>query len=155
MGHLKERVNHFVRVDANEALRIADIAWRLSSRSENPLARVLGIRTKAQALWAKGEYQAALDLFEEAERIYADLGMALEVAQVARSKVTVLMYLGRYAEALETAERARQVFAAHHETVLLAQLDMNVGNIYHRLDQHSKALEFYERALAVFTEMND
>ena len=52
------------------------------------------------------DYEKALAKFDQAERVYQNLGMEVEAARMARSKIGVLLYLDRYAEALATAEPA-------------------------------------------------
>jgi CHAT domain-containing protein len=153
--NLRARVDHFVRIDLNQALKIADTAWQVAGLVGDPLAIALGARAQAQVWWAKGDYEKALQRFDQAEWIYRDLGMELEMARIYRSKIAVLMYLDRYAEALEIAKRARPIFEQHDEPVLLAQLNTNVGNVYRRMDQHAKALEFYDRARATFLAVGD
>lgn len=153
--HLRERVNQMVRVDITEAARIAERTQSLAEMIQDPLASALACRAGAQALWAQGRYEEALDGFRRAEHIYQSLAMDREAAGVARSQVTVLMYLGRYREALAVADQARAVFNAYDDKPMLAQLDTNVGNIYHRLDEYGTALEYYDRARAVFADTAD
>jgi CHAT domain-containing protein/tetratricopeptide (TPR) repeat protein len=152
---LKKEVDYYIRSDARQALKHAELAHRLSLRTEDPLARALGLRAKAQALHVLGRYAEAVELYEQTRRIYHTQNRPVEAARVARALVDALMYLGRYEEALALADEARQTFAANGERLLTAQLETNVGNIHHRLDQYHQALACYERAGAIFAAAGD
>ena len=152
---LKKEVDDCLRSDAWLALDHADRALRLSARSADPLARALGLRAKAQALHTLGRYAEAIELYEQARRIYQAQSRPVEAARISRALVDALMYLSRYDEAFALAREARQTFAAHDERLLAAQLETNVGNIHHRLDQYREALACYERAGEVFAAAGD
>ncbi|MGH9844440.1 MAG: CHAT domain-containing protein [Blastocatellia bacterium] len=152
---LKKEVDDCLRSDARRALERADLAERLSARAADPLARALGLRAKAQALHTLGRYAEAIELYEQARRVYQAQNRPVEAARISRALVDALMYLSRYDEALALADEARQTFAAHDERLLAAQLETNVGNIHHRLDQYREALACYERAGEVFAAAGD
>ena len=147
---MKREVDRQIRVDATEALKLAECTYELSLLVENPLARALGLRARAQALHVLGRYVEAIELYEEASKIYRAVGSEVEAARIGRSMIDALMYLGRYDEALEIAGEARRTLVTHGERLLAAQLETNVGNVYHRLDQYHQALAYYERAADVF-----
>ncbi len=152
---IKKEVDYYIRSDARQALKLAELAHRLSLQTADPLARALGLRAKAQALHVLARYTEAVELYEQARRIYQAQHREVEAARVARAMVDALMYLGRYEEALALADEARQTFAANGESLLTAQLETNVGNIHHRLDQYHEALACYDRAGIVFAAAGD
>jgi CHAT domain-containing protein len=152
---LKKEVDHYIRSDARQALKRAELAHRLSLQSTDPLARAVGQRAKAQALHVLGHYAEALELYEQTRQIYQHQNKEVEAARVSRAMIDALMYLGRYEEALSLAGEARQTFASHGERILTAQLETNVGNIHHRLDQYHEALACYNKASEVFAETGD
>jgi CHAT domain-containing protein len=152
---LKKEVDHYIRSDAREALRLAELTHRISLRAADPLARALGLRAKAQAMHVLGHYADAIELYEQARLIYQARNKPVEAARIVRALVDALMYLGRYDEALDLAGEARQTLEAHNERLLAAQLETNVGNIHHRLDQYHQALACYERAGEVFAAASD
>lgn len=152
---LKKEVDRQIRVDAKEALKLAERTYELSLLVEDPLARALGLRARAQALHVLGHYAEAIDLYQAASEIYQKAGRAVEAARIGRAMIDALMYLSRYEEALEIAEEARQTLIEHGEKLLAAQLETNVGNVYHRLDQYHQALACYERAADVFSHAGE
>ena len=152
---LKKEVDHLIRSDGRKALERAEYTFELAQRSADPLARALGLRAKAQALHVLGNYEEAIEFYEQAGALYRGLDRPVEAARVARAMVDALMYLGRYEEALALAESARETFIAHKETLLAAQLETNVGNIHQRLDQYRQALDCYNRAGEVFIASGD
>lgn len=152
---LKKEVDRYVRSDLRQALHVAELTHRLSTKIQDPLARALGVRAKAQTLHYLHEYADAVALYEEASAIYRTLGKSVEAARMTRSMIDPLMYLGRYDAALALADDARQILIANAESTLLAQLETNVGNVHHRLDQYHEALRCYEKAHAVFAANND
>src|SRR5215207_6075398 len=122
---MKREVDRQIRVDATEALKLAECTYELSLLVENPLARALGLRARAQALHVLGRYVEAIELYEEASKIYRAVGSEVEAARIGRSMIDALMYLGRYDEALEIAGEARRTLVTHGERLLAAQLETN------------------------------
>jgi CHAT domain-containing protein len=152
---LKKEVDFYIRSDAQEALKRAELAYWLSEQVSDPLAKALGIRAKAQALHVLGRYGEAIEFYERARLIYQSENRPVENGRIARAAVDALMYQGRYDEALALASDAREIFSTYGERLLAAQLETNVGNIHHRMDQYRQALECYERAGEVFEELSD
>lgn len=152
---LKDHISRWVRMDLNQALRLANLMREAAALIADPVCIALADHTLAKALDDSGRYNEALQFYQRAEETYTRLGDDVGAARVARAKISPLVYLGRYEEALQVAARARQVFLQHDEPILLAQLESNVGNIYHRLDQYQEALIFYERAREIFLRCED
>lgn len=147
---MKREVDRQIRIDAGQALKLADVTYELSTLLEDPFTRALGLRARAQALHVLGRYEESIGLYDSACTIYRTQGRPVDAARIGRSMVDALMYLGRYEEALQIADDARATLAAYGERILAAQLETNVGNVYHRLDQYRQALACYEGASDVF-----
>lgn len=152
---MKREVDRQIRVDAKEALKLAERTYELSLLVEDPLARALGLRARAQALHVLGQYAEAIELYEAAGGVYRAEGRPIEAARIGRAMIDALMYLGRYGEALRIADEARRTLLEGGENLLAAQLETNVGNVHHRLDQYHLALACYERAAEVFAETGE
>jgi CHAT domain-containing protein len=152
---LSKEVDFYIRSDAQEAFRRAEAAYQLSLHLADPMARALGLRTKARATQTLGRYAEATENYEQARQIYQSAGKDVEAARVSRALVDSLMYQGKYEQALALASEAREVFEAHGETLQAAQLETNVGNIHHRQDRYQESLACYERARAVFAAVDD
>jgi len=147
---MKKEVDRQIRIDAGHALKLADETYQLSTRLDDPFARALGLRARAQALHVLGRYAESIELYNSASSIYREHGRFVEAARIGRALVDALMYLGRYDEALRVADEARGTLITNGERVLAAQLETNVGNVHHRLDNYREALACYERASEVF-----
>ena len=152
---LKKTVDRFVRSDVRQALNLAELTHRLSSRISDPFAHALGLRARAQALHYLGNYPEANEFYRQAKDIYETGGKPVEGARIARAMIDSLTLQSNYDEALALAAEARVVLEAANEEVLLAQLETNVGNLYYRLDQYQAALNCYLRAQKVFAAHND
>jgi tetratricopeptide (TPR) repeat protein len=152
---LRDRVQELHRTDARAAGELAECAWLAAERAGDLKSRALAHRARALAALAAGRQREVLADYEEAERLYRDLGDEVERARVLRSMIDPLMHLGRYDEAMSAADEAREVFRAHGETVLAAQVDANVGNVHHRLGRDAESLDAYARAVDAFRKAGD
>jgi tetratricopeptide (TPR) repeat protein len=134
------------RVDLKEALALAEAA-ELVARGlggAEPLARAL--RAKGNAFFGMNDHRAAVELFEEAGRLFARAGKPIEVARTLSTSIQPLILLGEYQRAEEAAGQAREIFVREGDDLRLARLEINVGNIHHRQDRFAEALLCYERA---------
>src|SRR6266853_4652403 len=144
-----------IRVDAKEALFLAEgtllIARKLRRKEEIALA----MRAKANALYASGDNHGAVQHHEDAFKLYEALGIPKEAARTLSNSIQPLILLGEYDRALAASERAREIFTRIGETRRLASLDNNVGNIFHRQDRFKEAIAYYERAYKALSEFAD
>jgi len=135
-----------VRVDTREALRLAEAAEVIARRLRRRESIALSLRAKANALYACGENRAAVELHEQAFRLYSALKNWMEAARTLSTSIQPLILLGEYDRAFEASERARAIFVRLKEPTRIARLEINVGNIFHRQDRFEEALAHYERA---------
>jgi CHAT domain-containing protein len=144
-----------IRVNAREALRLADAALLIARRLRTKEYLALGLRTKANALYASGDNRSSVEHHEQAIEIYEFLGNQKEAARTLNSSIQPLILLGEYDRASAAAELARQIFTSFGETRRIASLDNNVGNILHRQDRFEEAIAYYERAYKMLSEFQD
>ena len=135
-----------IRVNTREALHLADAALLIARRLRRKGDLALGLRAKANALYACGDNRAAVEHHEQAFKLFESLGKSEEAARTLSSSIQPLILLGEYDRALELSERAREIFTRLNEPWRIARLDINVGNIFHRQDRFEEAIECYERA---------
>jgi CHAT domain-containing protein len=152
---LTERVREQVRVDVQQALRMADATVSIAKKLEDKQALALAKRAKANALYAKGEYAAAVDLHEQAVALFDAIGQVHEVARTLSGSIQPLLLLGEYSRAFAAGERARKIFADEGNTWRLARLEINIGNIYSRQDRFVEAIDCYQRAYQGLLKHND
>jgi CHAT domain-containing protein len=152
---LSDLVLEKIRVDTREALRLANAALLIARKMHRKEDLALGLRAKANALYASGDNRSAVEHHEQAIAIYEALGDKKEAARTLSSSIQPLILLGEYDHAFAASERAREVFTALGETRRIATLDNNVGNILHRQDRFEEAIRHYERAYLTFSDFQD
>jgi len=143
---LAELVVERVRVSTQEALHLAEAAILIAGRLKRKDARALGLRAKANALYASGQNRAAVEHHERAIAIFELLDNRLEAGRTLSSSIQPLILLGEYDKAASAAARARETFTLLKEPRRLARLELNVGNIFHRQDRFEEAIAHYENA---------
>src|SRR6266705_2466014 len=135
-----------IRVDAREALRLAQTVVLIARKLRRREGLALALRAKANALYACGDNRAAVEHHDQAYEIYASRGSWKEAARTLSNSVQPLMLLGKYNRAFAASEKAREIFTRLGEGKRIASLENNVGNIFHRQDRFEEALAHYERA---------
>lgn len=135
-----------IRVDAREALRLADAAVLIARRLGGEEGVALALRAKANALHACGENRTAVEHHDQACELYASRGRWKEVARTLSSSIQPLILVGEYERAFAASKQAREIFTRLGEGKRLARLENNIGNIFHRQDRFEEALEHYEHA---------
>ncbi|HLW88438.1 MAG TPA: CHAT domain-containing protein [Terriglobales bacterium] len=143
---LTDQVREQVRVDVHQALRLADAALSIAHKLDDKGSLARALRAKANALYAKGEHAAAVDLHEQATALFDAVGETHEMARTLSGSIQPLLLLGEYNRAFAAGERARRIFASEGNSWRLARLEINIGNIYYRQDRFAEALACYELA---------
>jgi len=99
---LKRQADHFLRADSQRALQTANLLFRLAELSGDPAHRALGLRAEGNVRYiGLGEYQKAIELYDEAARIYQSQGRLVDQAKSQVGKIGALSHLGRYTEPLK------------------------------------------------------
>ena len=135
-----------VRVDTREAVHLAEAAVLIGKRLRRKESLALGLRAKANALYACGNNAAAVEHHEKAVELYDALKIEKETARTLSSSIQPLILLGEYDKAFKAADRAKEIFARLKDPWRLARLEINLGNIFHRQDRFEEAIAHYERA---------
>jgi len=143
---LTDQVREKVRVDVQQALRLADAALDIAHKLDDKGSLARALRAKANALYAEGKHAAAVDLHEQAAALFEAVGETHEVARTLSGSIQPLLLMGEYNRAFAAGDRARNIFAAEGNTWRLARLEINIGNIYYRQDRFAEALACYESA---------
>jgi CHAT domain-containing protein len=135
-----------LRVNTKNALSLAEAAIFVarSIRERELLAQ--SYRMKANVLAASGEYQAAVELYDEALALFEKERDQEGIGRTLTAAIQPCIMLGAYDRAFDVAERAQKIFRELHDERRLARLENNIGNIYHRQDRFAEALAHYERA---------
>jgi CHAT domain-containing protein len=144
-----------IRVDAKEALHLAEFAILIAGKLRRKEDIALATRAKANALYASGDNRSAVEHHEQAIAIYESLDLQKEAARALSGCIQPLILLGEYDRAFKYARRARVVFSRLGEIRRIANLDNNVGNIFHRQDRFEEAMLHYESAYKTLSENQD
>lgn len=105
------------------------------------------------ALWKKGRYTEALDVFTRIIDRAEAVGNA-EMASRAHSNSGVLYwYFGEYDKALHNLKNALRIAEQMHDTYWTGSARMNIGNIYATMGDDIQALEYLYKGFAE-TEKN-
>ena len=144
-----------LRVDAHQALSLAEAAVAIARKLRNPAALGRSLRAKANALHILGDNQSALQCHEQALQIFRKVRDVEEEARTLNASIQPFLLLGDYDRALEAADSARPIFSRLGDLRRLAHIESNVGNVYHRQDRFEEALHFYERAYEVLLPLGD
>jgi len=145
---LKEQADQFLRSDVQRTLETADLLFYMAELTSTPHYRALGLLVEANArsIGGLGEYQRAVELYNEAAQIYQAQGRLVDQAKAQVGKVFSLALLGRYGEALETGHWASRVLEEHRQWRPLVNLTMNLAVVHGRQREDVKALAQFDRA---------
>jgi tetratricopeptide (TPR) repeat protein len=150
---LKDEVDHLMRADVSSALKVVDLLYLLAEHSGNPAHRCLGLRAEGNVRCiALGEYQRAIELYDQAAWAYHDQGRLVEQAQSQVGKLWALTNLGRYSDALEVGEWAGHILQEHGQWQALAVLTMNMGIVHSRAGDDAASLEMFDQAEALYRQ---
>jgi CHAT domain-containing protein len=134
------------RVNTTTALALADTAILLA----NILCRLELLaqskRIKAHVLSERGEYQAAVALYNEAEKLFEQAKDQEGVGRTVTAAIHPHIMIGDYDRAFALATKAQDIFSEVGDKRRLARLENNIGNIFHRQDRFQEALTHYEYA---------
>jgi len=104
---LAQLVVERVRVDTRQAVHLAEAAVLIGRRLRRKETLALGLRAKANALYACGNNAAAVEYHERAVELYDALKFEKEAARTLSSAIQPLILLGEYDKAFKTAGRER------------------------------------------------
>jgi CHAT domain-containing protein/predicted negative regulator of RcsB-dependent stress response len=152
---IAELVVERIRVNTREALALADTGLFIAKTVDTTESLALGLRARANALYANGDNRSAVEHHDQAFRLYESIEDWKEAARTLSSSIQPLILVGEYDRAYKAAERAREIFTEFGETRRIASLENNIGNIYHRQDRFEEAIAHYERAYETLSEFED
>jgi transcriptional regulator with GAF, ATPase, and Fis domain/tetratricopeptide (TPR) repeat protein len=114
-----------------------------------PVTRARLAHTRGLAAFYQGDFEVALDHFEEARARSERLGRAVENAHAANCIGLVHHRRDRYEAALDAYRSALDVFEEAGERGSQGAVLMNMGVVYQERGDYARALEQYERALGI------
>jgi CHAT domain-containing protein len=148
---LYDRVVRLVRVDLQQADRLAQAATWVAEKLGDDGCRAQSLRATGHVRFIGGKYVEALASYEAAVKLFRRVGREVDVGRTLNGSLQTLISLGKYEEALAAAQQARLIFERHGVSLGLARLDSNVGNIMMRQDRWDEALALYDQAYALLS----
>ncbi len=155
VDRLADQVVHLVRVDLNQAERLAATALWLSEEVGDDYCLGRSQRAVANVAFFKGEVEVATRLYETALECFERVGDQKEIANTRSSGLGNLVFVGDYQRAFEWADVARDIFQSLGDDLRLAALDLNVGMILFRQDRWEEAAARYQAAYEVFRRLGE
>ncbi|MGE5224164.1 MAG: tetratricopeptide repeat protein, partial [Omnitrophica WOR_2 bacterium] len=150
-GQLKAQADQWLRSDMQHCLETCGLLQRLAELSRNPKHRALGLLAEANARGlGLGEYERAIQLYDQAADIYRENGDVLRQASSQAGKIGALRFLGRYSEALEAGKWASEVLEQEQAWPALARVVNNLAITYYFLGDDEQALAAFERAQQLY-----
>ncbi len=131
--------------DFESSLEYADKGMSLATEDDVEMCRLLN--KKGWAYIRQGEYDTAMDFFEE-ERVIADrLDEKKDYAQALHDIGTIYISKGDYDEGKEHLEKALAIRTKIEDVKGMAKSLSNIGSIHYRKSEYDVSLEFHERSL--------
>src|SRR5436853_3227295 len=120
VDHAKAEADRHWWINANRSLELAELIVRIGRARANQWQTALGMMARGDALKFLGQIEAAWDSFEEAGRLFQEVGDEVGWARTRIGRLLGCVELNRVVEALADAELARDIFTRHgeHERLL-------------------------------------
>jgi CHAT domain-containing protein len=134
------------RVNTTTALALADAAILIANILCRTELLAQSKRIKAHVLSERGEYQAAVALYNEAEKLFEQAKDQEGVGRTVTAAIHPHIMIGDYDRAFALSTKAQDIFSEMGDKRRLARLENNIGNIFHRQDRFQEALIHYEHA---------
>jgi tetratricopeptide (TPR) repeat protein/DNA-binding winged helix-turn-helix (wHTH) protein len=143
--------------DLADSKREQTLAESAARKSEIAGARLLLARSKLVegfALDDQGNFNAAMDAYAAAQRIFADSGSLGDSATALMNIGGVLAKQGDLAGAKHKTEEALNVFRKNGDQASLAAAVSNLGEIYQSQGELPKAQQLVRESLTIFNKLN-
>ena len=153
---LKKQADRNLRVSLESCEHFADLIQTIGEIRQDQRFTALSLRVKGNIhALGYGHHQKGLPFYDDAAKIYHQLGLVYEEALSQIGKIWSLASLGRAKDALVTAEWAVTVLTAQKDWQSLATLTINMGAIYGRLGNDKDALKQFTKALTLYNKLGE
>ncbi len=113
------------------------------------------LREEGRRYYQMGEYEKAIESFQQARELYAEAGDLHGVAEMLNNLGVTYRQTGQWDEALRVLGEAQRVFADLADRNGQAQVLGNLGSVYSAQGQPDRAAEHFEQAVALFRELEE
>ena len=150
--HLQEEARQRERQNPHHALAVAELVQQAAHLWQDESTMAVALHIEADARRLLFEHSKALQLYQQAAKIYQSLGSELQAAYVVVGQIATMKYLGHYQEALDLSHWVSDVFRVANDQTALGKIIMNRGNIFARQKRFPEALASYNEARTIFIE---
>ena len=95
----------------------------------------------------KHDYQAAQEYFENALRIYTELGDSLKIGYIHNNLGRTYFLNRKYEKALKSYKISLKVCTANRDNNCICYVTANIGDIYKEKHDYNKARQYYQQSL--------
>ena len=103
----------------------------------------------------QGKFEQAVEKFNEASKVFGQLGKQMDAAQTQVARLIALAMLGRYQDADEAGRSALSVFELARDHLAAGKIEMNLSNIAARREMHREAERYALSALRRFKKSGE
>ncbi|MGD2251107.1 MAG: tetratricopeptide repeat protein [Candidatus Methanofastidiosia archaeon] len=103
----------------------------------------------------KGEWDTAMGLYRESQKIFKKLGDRHGLAQTYNNLGSVYAKKGQWDTAIEYYEKSKEIKEKLGDVHGLASTYGNLGSVYYRKGQWDTAIEYYEKSVEISEKLGD
>ena len=145
----------YYEVHPDEGIAFADKAITLAQKLLLPEKLANAYYYKGMCLGTKGIYNDALDLFNQALKIYKTIYTTKKIWDVNNSMAIIYMNLSDYEKALDIY--FKNIIAAEQmkDEKKVALTAANISLLYTRIEKPDNALQYNQKAINIYKKVND
>jgi CHAT domain-containing protein/Tfp pilus assembly protein PilF len=125
------------------------------SQEDERKARADALAEEAFSLFESGDFEGAIEKYEEARSIYQEIGDLEGEDGTLNMAGMAYLSLGQYEQALQSLQKSLAITEATENQEAKARTLNNIGLVYHSLGQYGQTLDYYLQALALDRETGD
>ncbi|MCT2406320.1 tetratricopeptide repeat protein [Chryseobacterium antibioticum] len=140
--------------DPDAMQKYAEEALQSAKKTKNAKEEVLALQNLGTSNIILGNYNKALQYFDQAEQKISNLNKTDQSIQEISaknfgSKGIIYSEQNNYSLALNNDFKAMKLYESSHNEVQLSKIYNNIGVIYHSIDDHEKALYYFLKSYTV------
>jgi tetratricopeptide (TPR) repeat protein/DNA-binding CsgD family transcriptional regulator len=143
--------------DFQKALEVLTLACKISSAADpNSIVTALALDELGTLLCLMGKYTTAIELLDQADKIYQSLKSDSGVVGTYRAKASAYRDMGNYQLALDTLKKCTS-FSKKHEKhpITNAWAEFSEGTVYYEMGCDEKARKVFEDTSSIIKNLYD
>ncbi|MBL3657933.1 ATP-binding protein [Fulvivirga sediminis] len=144
-----EFFKYYREVDEDSALFYATIASQFALRNTDSLLMVKSLNAKGYLLKARGDYERAINDYEEALDIAMKQGYSDQIKYLLNNLAVVYTFFGKYDKSLEYHFKSLKIREDEGDELEVSVALNNIGLVYYKIGDNEKALQYFQRSYAL------